>query len=135
MSEPKTIMIVDDDEDFLEATKIVIEKSGYIVETCVSAKECLAKLKVVKPDLIICDVMMETDHSGFDLCRELKREPDTKDVPIIMLTAVDQKYPMNFSATAGDESWLPVDEFIDKPIEARVLVERVRKLLGESVKS
>lgn len=131
MKDKKIILIVDDDEDFLEATRIVIEKSGYAVETCVSAKECVAKLKVVKPDLIICDVMMETDHSGFDLCRELKRVPDTKDVPVIMLTAVDQKYSMNFSSAAGDTSWLPVDEFIDKPVEAKILIERIRKYLGE----
>jgi CheY-like chemotaxis protein len=131
MKDKKMILIVDDDEDFLEATRIVIEKSGYAVETCVSAKECVAKLKVVKPDLIICDVMMETDHSGFDLCRELKRVPDTKDVPVIMLTAVDQKYSMNFSSAAGDTSWLPVDDFIDKPVEAKILIERIRKYLGE----
>lgn len=130
MKDKKRILIVDDDEDFLEATRIVVEKSGYAVETCVSAKECLAKLKVVRPDLIICDVMMETDHSGFDLCRELKRVPDTRDVPIIMLTAVDQKYSMNFSATAGDAAWLPVDDFIDKPVEAKVLIERIRKYVG-----
>jgi len=131
MKDKKMILIVDDDEDFLEATRIVIEKSGYAVETCVSAKECVAKLKVVKPDLIICDVMMETDHSGFDLCRELKRVPDTKDVPVIMLTAVDQKYSMHFSSAAGDTSWLPVDDFIDKPVEAKILIERIRKYLGE----
>ncbi len=131
MKDKKTILIVDDDEDFLEATRIVIEKSGYTVETCVSAKECVAKLKVIKPDLIICDVMMETDHSGFDLCRELKRATDTRDVPIIMLTAVDQKYPVHFSSSAGDTAWLPVDDFIDKPVEARVLMERIRKHLSE----
>lgn len=130
MTEQKTILIVDDDKDFLEATSIVLEKSGYSVATCLSAKECLAKLKSMKPDLIILDVMMETDHSGFDLCREMKQLPETKDVPIIMLTAVDQKYSLDFSSAAGDESWLPVDEFIDKPVEAGVLVECIEKLLA-----
>ena len=78
------------------------------------------------------DVMMETDHSGFDLCREIKRAPDTKDIPILMLTAVDQKYSLNFSQSAGDDAWLPVDDFIDKPVEASVLVERIKKLLGNT---
>ncbi len=132
MKEQKVILIVDDDQDFIEATKIVLEKSGYSVETCLSAKECIAKLKSLKPDLIVCDVMMETDHSGFDLCREIKRTTDTKDIPILMLTAVDQKYSLNFSQSAGDEAWLPVDDFIDKPVEASVLVERIKKLLGNS---
>jgi len=129
MNHQKNILLVDDDEDFLTATKLVLEKSGFKVETCMSAKECLAKLKLTMPDVIILDVMMESDHSGFDLCRELKRDPHTKAIPILMLTAVDQKYPLNFASAAGDESWLPVEAFIDKPVEAHVLVERVKKLL------
>jgi CheY-like chemotaxis protein len=127
MTTHKNIMVVDDDADLLAAVRIVLEKSGYKVETCLSAKECLAALKIFQPDLIICDVMMETDHSGFDLCRELKRSPDTKDIPIIMLTAVDQKYPMNFAGASGDASWLPIEEFIDKPVDAGLLLERVNK--------
>jgi CheY-like chemotaxis protein len=127
----KNILLVDDDEDFLEATKIVIEKSGFSIKTCMSAKECMAILKIFKPDLIICDVMMETDHSGFDLCRELKHTPDTEAIPVLMLTAVDQKYPMNFESASGDESWLPADDFIDKPVEASILLEHIHKLLGE----
>jgi CheY-like chemotaxis protein len=129
MQNPKNILIVDDDEDFLEATKLVLEKSGYHVETALSAKECYCKLKITKPDLIICDVMMETDHSGFDLCREIKRNVDMKDIPVLMLTAIDQKYPLNFASAAGDESWLPVEDYIDKPVEAGILLERVKKLL------
>lgn len=130
MKAAKRILIVDDDIDFVDATKIVLEKSGYVVDTCLSAEACLETLKVSTPDLIIMDVMMETDHSGFDLCREIKRNLKTKDIPVLMLTAVDEKYPMNFGSAAGDESWLPVEGYIDKPVEASVLVERINKLLG-----
>jgi CheY-like chemotaxis protein len=126
----KKILIVDDDVDFVEATKIVLEKSGYHVETCLSAEACLEKLKTIDPDLIIMDVMMETDHSGFDLCREIKRNSKTKEIPVLMLTAVEEKYPMNFESAAGDETWLPVDGYIDKPVEAGVLLERINKLLN-----
>jgi CheY-like chemotaxis protein len=129
MDEQNRILLVDDDGDFIAATRIVLEKSGYDVQTCMSAKECLCQLKVWKPDLIILDVMMESDHAGFDLCRELRKDSDTKDIPILMLTAVDQKYPLNFNVAAGDETWLPVDDFIEKPVEASVLVERIRRLL------
>jgi CheY-like chemotaxis protein len=130
MKATKRILIVDDDIDFVEATKIVLEKSGYNVDTCLSAEACLETLKTSTPDLIIMDVMMETDHSGFDLCREIKRNLKTKDIPVLMLTAVDEKYPMNFGSAAGDESWLPVEGYIDKPVEASVLLERINKLLG-----
>lgn len=131
MDNKKQILLIDDDADFLDATRLVLEKSGYAVETCLSAKECLAKLKVTKPDLIICDVMMETDHSGFELCREIRKETGHANVPILMLTAVDRKYPFRFATTAGDETWLPVDDFVDKPVEAGALIARVKKLLKE----
>lgn len=129
MKATKSILIVDDDIDFVEATKIVLEKSGYHVDTCMSAKSCLEKVMANVPDLIIMDVMMETDHSGFDLCREIKKNLKTKEIPILMLTAVEGKYPMNFGVAAGDEEWLPVDAYIDKPVEASVLLERINKLL------
>lgn len=132
MKVKKNILIVDDDVDFVEATTLVLEKSGYHVDTCTSAETCLEKLKTKAPDLIIMDVMMETDHSGFDLCREIKRNQHTKDIPVLMLTAVDEKYPMNFGTAAGDESWLPVDAYIDKPVEAIVLLERINKLLRQA---
>jgi CheY-like chemotaxis protein len=131
VNQQKNILLVDDDEDFLTATKLVLEKSGYNVETCMSAKECIAKLKATKPDLIVLDVMMESDHSGFDLCREIKRDSERKEIPILMLTAVDQRYPLNLATAAGDETWLPVDDFIDKPVEAAVLVEHVKKLMRD----
>jgi len=131
MAKQNHILLVDDDPDFVEATKLVLEQSGYCVTTVLSSEECLSKLKEVKPDLIILDVMMESDHSGFDVCRELKRDSETKKIPILMLTAVDRKYPLNFASAAGDEYWLPVEDFIDKPVEAGVLIERVKKLLKE----
>lgn len=131
MSNKKRILLVDDDRDFLEATKIVLEKSGYVVTACASAQECLDALDTAKPDVIVCDVMMETDHSGFDLCRQLKRAPETKEIPVLMLTAIDQKYPLHFASAAGDEHWLPVDDYVDKPVEAGVLVDRIKKLLKD----
>ena len=132
MKEKKFILMLDDDQTFLDATKLVLEGSGYRVVTTVNPDSCLEKLKEEKPDLIILDVMMVSDSTGFDVCRDLKKNPETKDIPILMLTAVDQKYPaFNFAAAAGDESWLPVDDFVDKPVEAKVLIERIRKILHE----
>lgn len=132
MKERKLILMLDDDRTFLEATKLVLEGSGYRVVTTTDPDSCFEKLKEEKPDLIILDVMMVSDTSGFDVCRDLKRNPETKDIPILMLTAVDQKYPtFSFASAAGDEAWLPVDDFIDKPVEAKVLVEHINKVLHE----
>jgi CheY-like chemotaxis protein len=132
MNEKKLILMCDDDKTFLEATSAVLEGSGYEVIVTTTPEQCFEKMKGKKPDLIILDVMMVTDHTGFDVCRDLRRNGETKDIPILMLTAVDRKYPnFSFGSTAGDESWLPVDDFLDKPVEAGVLIEHVRKLLRE----
>ena len=75
------------------------------------------------------DVMMARLDSGFDCCRKLKTDEKTKHIPILMLTAIDKKYPFDFGEVAGEQDWLPVDDFMDKPVEAKELLEHVRKLL------
>jgi CheY-like chemotaxis protein len=86
-------------------------------------------LKQVRPDLIILDVMMRTSQEGFELSRELKHNAKFKDIPILMLTAVKQKTGLDFKTEAGDQSWLPVEEFLDKPVKPNVLLEKVEDLL------
>lgn len=76
--------------------------------------------------------MMKTSQEGFELSRELKHSNQYKDIPILMLTAVKQKTGLDFKPEAGDDSWLPVDGFLDKPVRPDVLLEKVEGLLGES---
>jgi len=125
----KKIFIIDDDPDFVSATRTILEDSSYECAWAYSCEEALEKVKEVNPDLIILDVMMKREDSGFEMCRVLKKEVETKKIPILMLTCVDSKYKLHFSSAAGDETWLPVEDFIDKPVKAGVLVERVKKLL------
>jgi len=129
MSNQKSILFVDDDPSFLDATTNVLESFGYRVTKALNPKECFEALEKEVPDLIILDVMMARLDSGFDVCRKLKANERTKQIPILMLTAVDKKYPFDFGQSAGDPDWLPVDDFIDKPVEAMELVEHIRTLL------
>lgn len=131
MAEQKLILLVDDDPSFLEATSTVLEGFGYRTKKAMNPEECFESLKKELPDLIVLDVMMARLDSGFDVCRRIKADDRTKQIPILMLTAVDKKYPFDFGSAAGEADWLPVDEFLDKPIEAMELVEHVRKLLKE----
>ncbi|MCK4330679.1 response regulator [candidate division WOR-3 bacterium] len=131
MAEQKLILLVDDDPSFLEATSTVLESFRYRTKKVMNPEECFESLKKELPDLIILDVMMARLDSGFDVCRRLKADDRTRQIPILMLTAVDKKYPFDFGSAAGEKDWLPVDEFLDKPIEAMELVEHVRKLLKE----
>ena len=87
--------------------------------------------KSERPDLIILDVMMESRHDGFEMARELKKNPECKDTPILMFTAIKEKSGTDFKSVARDPSWLPVDGFLDKPVAPGVLISEVEKLLAK----
>ncbi len=126
------ILIIDDDPDIIEAMKVVLENKGYEVRSAQDGAEGMERLKEARPALIILDVMMRTSQEGFELSRELKHNAQYQDIPILMLTAVKQKTGLDFKDTAGDTSWLPVEEFLDKPVRPDVLLEKVAELLQKS---
>lgn len=124
------ILIIDDDADIVEAMKIVLESRKHQVATAGSGEEGLRKLKTNKPDLIILDVMMETGDSGFEVARSIKKDTAYKNVPILMLTAIKEKTGLDFGKEAGDETWLPVNDYMDKPLKPDELLRKVEALLG-----
>ena len=126
------ILIIDDDPDITEAMTVVLENRGYEVRNARDSVEGMEKLQQARPDLIILDVMMRTSQEGFELSRELKSNAEYKDIPILMLTAVKDKTGLDFKSAAGDQSWLPVEEFLDKPVKPKVLLEKVEDLLGRA---
>jgi len=124
------ILIIDDDPDITEAMTVVLANKGYDVRSARDSDEGMARLKEARPDLIILDVMMRTSQEGFELSRELKHNAQYKDIPILMLTAVKQKKGLDFKSDAGDETWLPVEAFLDKPVKPDVLIDKVQDLLS-----
>ena len=127
----KTILVVDDDEDIRMAVEALLQSRSYNVEMAGTKEEAIKKFVSVKPDLAILDVMMESWQDGFELAREVKKDPALKDIPILMLTGVEDKTGLEFKSTAGDEEWLPVEGFLDKPVEPKVLLAEVEKLLNQ----
>jgi len=123
------ILIIDDDLDITEAMTVVLENRGYEVSSAGDGEQGMEQLKRARPDLIVLDVMMRTTQEGFELSRELKNNAAYRDIPIVMLTGVKQKTGLDFKPAAGDESWLPVDEYLDKPVKPDLLVEKVEHLL------
>lgn len=125
-----SILIIDDDQDLTSALKMVLESNQYSVRVAGDPIEGMEKLNAEKPDLIILDVMMTTWQDGFDMARSLKKNDEFKAIPILMLTGVEDKTGLEFKSEAGDEEWLPVDVFLDKPVEPATLLEEVKKLLA-----
>jgi CheY-like chemotaxis protein len=126
------ILIVDDDPDITEAMKIVLETQDYKVFTAKNSAEGKTQLQRNRPHLIILDVMMDSMDEGFAMSRDLKKDPNYKKIPILMVTSIKEKSGVDFKAAAGDEEWLPVNEFLDKPVAPDVLLEKVKMLLNPS---
>ena len=133
MEKPKVI-VIDDDPDMVESIRITLEANDYEVCSAENGTEGLKLIKEIHPDLIILDVMMDTITEGFQVSYQLRsRDPQSEyreyaDIPILMLTGISQKTHMKFSPQA-DEDYLPVDEFIEKPILLEALLEKVKKLI------
>ncbi|HQI82411.1 MAG TPA: response regulator, partial [Deltaproteobacteria bacterium] len=125
----KKILIIDDDRDYGEALKIVLENNGYQVRHALNVKDGRSAIEGDPPDLIILDVMMEKHTDGFDLCADLKNDEACRLIPIIMVTAVTEKTGFKFSpATDGD--YLQADDYISKPVPVTELLARVNRLLN-----
>ena len=127
--ESAKILIVDDDPDLTKALKITLESEQYTVVTAADRTEGMEKIRAEKPDLVMLDVMMSTWQDGFEMARELKKDPHLKNIPILILTAVKNRSGIDFKSSAGDPTWCPVDGFLDKPVEPDVLLAEVKKLL------
>jgi two-component system alkaline phosphatase synthesis response regulator PhoP len=124
----KTVLLVDDDVDFVDQNRALLESNGYRVSTAASGSECLDKVSALRPDLIILDMMMESESVGFDLSRELRNSEYTKNIPLVMITSVNELIPFR---VAPDRTWLPVDALIEKPVEAPLLLDVVNRILKD----
>lgn len=124
------ILIVDDDVDYTLSLQAILENQQYDVITAVNKTEGMEKAKLVKPDLVILDVMMDTTQEGFEMSRELRKVPEFKNLPVIMLTSIDIVTGVGFKSAAGDENTIPVNVYIDKPVEPHILLAEIRNLLS-----
>ena len=127
MSE-KTILVIDDDIDLVEIIRVTLENEGFTVLDAQNGERGLARARQDKPDLILLDVMMGKVDEGFQVAYQLRGDGKTKDIPILMLTAVADRTGYDFDPKTDGE-FLPVDEFLEKPVSPRVLVDMVRKHL------
>lgn len=125
---PKKIMIIDDDIDLVEAMRITLESDGYEVIDAQEGQKGLEILKEQKPDLLILDVMMGTLDEGFHIAYQIRNDEEIKEIPILMVTAVGAQTGFEFDKQR-DEDFLPVNEFIEKPVNPQVLLDSVKRNL------
>jgi CheY-like chemotaxis protein len=128
------ILIVEDDQDIVEAMRLPLEANGYEVVHAASGKEALERVKGVMPALIILDVMMESDTEGFQVAYQLRNTDPRSEyancsgIPILMITAIGSEKRMSFSPET-DRDFLPVDRFLEKPVQPGELLRNVSELI------
>ena len=124
----KTILLVDDDEDFLMQTRLQLEAAGFEILTASSLSQADQTLAAVKPDLVVADLMMEVIDAGFVLCHHVKKAYPT--TPVILVTAVTAETGMEFESSSGDErSWIKADAILTKPVRSEQLQREIGRLL------
>lgn len=128
----KTILVIDDDIDLVEIIRVTLENEGFRIIDAQTGDRGLAMAREQNPDLILLDVMMGKVDEGFQVAYELRRNDVTAETPILMLTAVADQTGFDFDPKR-DKDFLPVNEFLEKPVSPRSLVDMVRKHLPTSV--
>ena len=124
----KNILVIDDDNDYVESVVNLLEAKGYSVDSASNGADGVAKAKENKPDLILLDVMMTTRDEGFNVARELNDIEDLKGTPVIMCTGVRREMTLPFSFEP-DETWLPVKQILEKPVKPEALLAAVSDAL------
>ena len=124
----KYVLIVDDDPDLVETVCMMLEDKGYEVGKAYDGVEGEEAIKERHPDLLVLDVMMPR-KDGYQLCAELKADNATKDIPVILLTAVGEAVPTT-SYTHAQGMSTEAEEYIPKPVDSKTLVEAVESFFG-----
>ena len=128
----KKIFLVDDDVDLVESMTITLESDGFTVKSQHDDNNLAENIRSYNPDLIILDVMFpDDDGAGFKMARTIKHHDNIKDIPILMLSGVNKEgdFPGNFTNRDIDDVYMPVSEFVEKPIVPAKLLEKVHSLI------
>ncbi len=124
----KKIFIVEDELDFLSTLRERLEFEGYVVATAVDGEEALGKIPEEKPDLILLDIMLP-EMNGYQVCRELKCNPETETIPVVMVTAKSQESDKFWAKETG------ADDYLTKPFEMEELLQKIQDNLQEDKKT
>ena len=129
----KKVYIVDDDRDIVDAVTMILQKEGFEVKSQFDSRNLSENLCTSMPDLLLLDVLFpENDGEGFDIARDIRHDAKLKNIPILMLSAVNEKgiYAGTFSNNDIDDTYLPVDAFIEKPVDSKTPINKINEILS-----
>ena len=129
MSERKRLLIIDDDPDFVEGIKSILERADYEADVAYNPRDGFQALQTQHYDLLLLDIMMGRGAEGIMLARKLRKDPQLSQIPVLIITGIREQIAFLFPGQAVHPHFVPVDELVEKPIEPQLLLEKVGALL------
>ncbi len=129
MSEPKRLLIIDDDPDFVEGIKLILEGADYVVEVAYNPEEGFEAFQSKPPDLLLLDIMMGRGAEGIMVARKIRKDPKLREIPVLIITGIREQIAFLFPGEPVHPRFVAVDELIEKPVEPQFLLDRVSALL------
>jgi CheY-like chemotaxis protein len=128
MSNEIKILLADDDPDFIEINRTILETVGFEVDEAYTSAEALQKIRQNDYSLLVLDLMMEEKDSGFTVAYSVRDDERTRNLPILMLTSAEEKTGFSFQFSK-DKEWMKVDDYATKPLKPAELINKVQNLL------
>jgi len=122
------VMVVDDDPDFVEITRMILEGNGYKVNTAGNGDQALEAMREDVPDLLLLDIMMTHALDGLDVSHVMSEDPVLKEVPIIMISSIADS---PWAGLFPTDEYVPIDTWISKPVQPNELLRKVAELVKE----
>lgn len=134
MKQQTRLLIIDDDPDFVDAVRSILEGAGYQVEAAYNPKDGMEALKTRSYDLLLLDILMGRGAEGVMLARKMRKDPRLSQMPVLIITGLREQIAFLFPGQPVHPHLLPVDEVMEKPVEPQLLLERVSALLRAAKK-
>lgn len=129
MSQPKRLLIIDDDPDFVAGIKPVLEKAEYAVDVAYNPKEGFQALQKQTYDLLLLDILMGRGAEGISIARKMRKDPKLRDMPVLIITGLREQIAFLFPGEPVHPGFVSTDELVEKPVEPKLLLEKVSTLL------
>ncbi len=132
MNAQKRLIIIDDDPDFVSGIKSILEKADYKVDAAYNPKDGYQALQTGQYDLLLLDIMMGRGAEGIALARKISKDAKLRKMPVLIITSVREQIAFLFPGQAVHPNFVDVDELMEKPVEPKLLLEKVEALLQAS---
>ena len=134
MNAAKKLLMIDDDPDFVEGIKSILDTAGYDVDVAYNPDDGLKALQDKSYDLLLLDIMMGRGAEGIMIARKIRKDPVLREMPVLIITGIREQIAFLFPGSSVHPHFVPVDELVEKPVEPGLLLEKVTTLLETAAK-